>query len=677
MASVGWGRPAPADGGLGAAEEAPQLLVQLAPAPIYLAGRDDLLQVLDEKFSPSRTPGPRFVALCGLGGIGKTALALSYAHRHLSSYGLVWQFQAADDVSLSAAYAELAGYIRVGKAAARSNATVLEVHNALAARTGRWLLIFDDAMDPASLRNYLPPVGDGDIVITSQDASWPPAQRILVDVLEADDATAFLINRTGDTDVQAAAEVASMLGQLPLALEQAAAYTVATSCGLNGYAELFKENRTDLLVRGQPSDYRKTVATTWQAAFDQLQESVPDSVTLLRLLACYGPYPVPLSVFQLQREDIPGEVTAAVAAQVRALLAGQLTLYDAVAALGRYSLISIPVRGTVTVHQLVQAITSDQIPIEQRPGWKDAAAALLRSALPEDPKLPENWPTFRSLAPHVLATLPAADMRSTVQFLRSSGSYGAAVVVQEHITQDALDRGGPRSSEFLTEMANFFYMKGEAGNRDEARQGLAGMLRGLKHVVDPEAPFYLQLQSQLARWTGAAGDPAKACALFRDLLPVLERVFGEKDSRTLTARFNYAAMLAEAGDPAGARDLFAAMVPIYDEVFGANDPDTLGVRASLAYSTGMAGEPGRARELYAMLLPVLDGTLGPVHHNTIAARLNMAYMTAVVDNPAAALDLVAELLPMVERSRGPDDAETIRVKEFIAQMRDGTQSNTE
>lgn len=660
----------PADEGSSAAGLERRLPVRLAPAPAYLAGRDSLLQDLHERLGRERSSGPRVVALCGLGGVGKTAAALSYAHEHLSRYVLAWQIPAGDPVSLSAGYAELAAYIGIERHAAGAGSAVQDVHNVLAARAGRWLLIFDDAAGPESLRDYLPPAGDGEIIVTSQDASWPSAQQVQVDLLDPADATAFLMERTGDRDGRAAAEVARMLGRLPLALEQAGAYTVATGCGLGGYAELLAEYQGDLLVRGQPSGYRKTVATTWLAAFSELEKSAPQSITLLRLLAFFQPEPIPLNALRPGNNRTIESVSAAVAAPVRELLTGKLPLNDAVAALGRYSLISIPLQGTVSVHQLVQAITRSQIPEDQLTEWLDAASSLLRSALPEDPALPENWPAFRMLTPHVLATLPAADMRSTVQFLRYSGSYGAAAVVQEAVAQDALDRVGINDSESLTEMANLFYIQGETGDADGARDGLAGLVNGLKNALDPETPFYLQLQAGLARWTGTAGDPVSAITLYEDLLPRLERVFGVTSQRTQQARYNYAAMLGEAEDWASARDLYLSMLPIYENNLGVNHPDTFGVRANLAYATGGAGEPGRSRELYAALVAEMELSLGRFHQDTITARINMAYMTAAAGDLPAALDQLSGLLATLEQYGGPDDVHVKGVKELMRRLRE-------
>src|SRR5262249_54108758 len=159
------------------------------------------------------------------------------------------------------------------------------VHSALADSTTPWLLVFDNAEDQQSVRAFLPPAGNGRVLITSQSALWPPGQALEVPVLDVGPAAGFLTARTGNHNEQSAAELAPGLGGLPLALEQAASYIDATGGSLAGYLADFRQRRTELLTRGEPSGYSKTVATTWSLAFERLEQASAVAVGLLRLLA--------------------------------------------------------------------------------------------------------------------------------------------------------------------------------------------------------------------------------------------------------------------------------------------------------------------------------------------------------------------------------------------------------
>ena len=106
--------------------------MRLADPPPLLAGREDLLAELDTRLTGGDNSGPRTVALCGLGGAGKTSVALAYAHRHLAEVGVAWQFAAEDPTVLAAGFAELAAQLGA-RDDADTRDPVASVHGTLAA----------------------------------------------------------------------------------------------------------------------------------------------------------------------------------------------------------------------------------------------------------------------------------------------------------------------------------------------------------------------------------------------------------------------------------------------------------------------------------------------------------------------------------------------------------------
>src|SRR4029077_16619978 len=184
---------------------------------------------------------PRVVALCGLGGAGKTSVALEYAQRQLGDAKVAWQFPAEDPAVLAAGFGELAAQLGAGE----GGDPVAAVHGVLAASPAPWLLVFDNAPDRGSVAPFVPPAGRGRVLITSRNQIWPPGQALDVPVLDPQVAAEFLVGRTGDADRRAALELAGELGGLPLALEGAAAYTQASGDSLAGYLSLFRQRRAD------------------------------------------------------------------------------------------------------------------------------------------------------------------------------------------------------------------------------------------------------------------------------------------------------------------------------------------------------------------------------------------------------------------------------------------------
>jgi hypothetical protein len=231
--------------------------VRLAPRPVFLVGRETLLADLHARLTGNGAPWPRTSVLHGLGGTGKTSLAVEYAYRHLAELGVAWQFAAENPTVLTADFATLQSQLGIHDP---PNA-VASVHGVLATYPAEWLLIFDNAPSLAAIEAFLPPAGRGRVLITSQSGLWPSNQGIEVGVLSTADSADFLIKRTGDPDQQSADTLAGELGGLPLALEQAAAYIQATGDELAGYLPLLRLRRSDMLARGEPTGYRETIAT--------------------------------------------------------------------------------------------------------------------------------------------------------------------------------------------------------------------------------------------------------------------------------------------------------------------------------------------------------------------------------------------------------------------------------
>jgi hypothetical protein len=643
-------------------------VLQLAPRLPLLAGREELLARLDDRLADGDGRGPRVVVLTGLGGTGKTSVAVEYAHRHLGQLGVVWQLPAEETTVLAAGFGELAAQLGVVGAAGGGD-PVAAVHSALAAYPGEWLLIFDNAPGPGPVQAVLPPAGNGQVLITSQSAVWPRGQAVEVAVLDNEVAALFLVNRTGDPDSAAAAALAAELGGLPLALEQAAAYIETTGTTLAGYLSLFADRRADLLARGETPGHPADVAATLGLALSRLEAEAPAAAGLLRLLACLAPEPVPLALL-LSDAKIADELDPDVAALLGPLLGDPVAAGDAIAALRRYSLLTPAGDGLVLVHRLVLAVTLAQMDSDADSQWEQAAAALVEAAIPADARLPTAWPVCAALLPHARAVLDltSSGMWEIASYLGNSGSYPAArdlsqLIADAHMEADAY---GPDHPDTRNARYDLAYWTGEAGDAAGARDQFAALLSTEEGVLGPDHPSTLITRHELARWTGEAGNAARARDLFAVLVPIEERVLGPEHPHTLTARHELARLSGEAGDAAGARDELAALLPIEERVRGPEDPSTLVTRANLANWTGEAGDAAGARDQYAALLPIRERVLGPEHPDTLTTRGNLARWTGAAGDAAGARDQYAALLPIEERVRGPEDPSTLVTRANLA-----------
>ena len=644
--------------------------VRLAPRPVFLAGREVLLGELDTRLSGSADSGLRTVVLCGLGGAGKTSMAVEYAHRHLAEVGVAWQLAAEDPAVLTAGLGELAAQLGA-QDVLDTRDPVATVHGVLAKYPADWLLVFDNAADWTSVAAFLPPAGPGRVLITSQNQNWPTGQALDVPVLDPEVAAEFLVNRTGRSDRQAAGELAVALGGLPLALEQASAYIVASGDSLAGYLASFRQRRADLLSRGEPTGYPRTVATTWALAFERLQHASPEAVGLLRLLAFCAPEAFPLGLLLQSRPGLAGQLGHEVVQVLAPLLEDPLAAKDAIVALRRYSLVTPTADGSVSVHRLVQAITVDQMPADVAGQWRQAAAAVIEAAIPADADQPETWPVFAALLPHVQAALAndSEGMERIADYLGVSGNFGAARAVHQQVLDAALQSLGAEHPRTLIHRANLAFWTGRAGDPAGARDQYAALLPVTERIFGPESTQALTERANLAAWTGQAGDVAGARDQLVALLPVRERVSGPEDPHTLAVRGNVAYWTGRAGNVVSARDQLAALLPIMRRVQGAEAPDTLVNEAELARFTGEAGDVVGARDQLAALLRVTERVLGAEHPDTLKEiRANLARFTGEAGDPAGARDQLAALLPVTERVLGAEHPDTLKIRANLARF---------
>ena len=649
--------------------EMASLPVRLAPRPVVLAGREGLLAELDARLTGGPgSAGPQAAVLCGLGGAGKTSVAVEHAHRHLAEVGVCWQFAAEDPAVLAAEFGVLAAQLGA-RDLVDARDPVASVHAVLASQQAGWLLVFDNVLEPGQVERFVPPAGPGRVLITTQNQHWPRSQLLQVPVLDPEVAAGFVVNRTGDADPAAARELAVELGGLPLALEQAAAYMQATGMSLAGYLRLLRERQAELLTRGEAAGHPGHAAATLGLAVSRLQEQAPAAAGLLGLLAFVAPAPVPLSVLLAGKEAADG-LDSQVAAVIGPLLDDPVAVGDAVAVLRRYSLVSPAGRGLVLVHRLVQAITRGQLDDAAAAGWARAAAALVAVAVPADPSVPAVWPTCAVLLPHARSVLDltSGGMWRITRYLAASGSYPAAQNLYQMIASAYRDSDayGPEHPRTLTARHNLARFTGEVGDAAGARDQLAVLLPVDERVLGARHPETLSTRHELGRFTGEAGDAAGARDQLAALLLVRERVLGADHPDTLNTRHSLARWTGEAGDAAGARDQLAALLPVRERVLGADHPDTLNTRHELACWTGEAGDAAGARDQLAALLPVDERVLGAQHPETLSTRHELGRFTGEAGDAAGARDQFAVLLPIYERVLGADHPRTLSARHNLA-----------
>ena len=314
-------------------------------------------------------------ALQGLGGIGKTQIALEYAYRHALEYRVVCWIAAETAETIIASLVELARLLRmVTPFETDAQRSVAAVHHWLM-NNDQWLLIWDNLEDLNLLPRYLPPAQHGAVLITTRhQALGSLAQGVNLDPMDLDEGSLLLLRRAKVLDpdaspeqqqhvetrspdeIAAARELVIRFDGLPLAVDQAGAYCDETGCRVQDYLRRYDQQRMVLLGRrGSPAgDHPHSVTTTIDLAMEQVEQRLPAAADLLRVCAV------------LYAEAIPDEIIVEGAAHLGPLLAplaGDLTAFDqAIAALRSLSLVQRhPTTRMVALHRLVQTVVSAQM----------------------------------------------------------------------------------------------------------------------------------------------------------------------------------------------------------------------------------------------------------------------------------------------------------------------------
>jgi hypothetical protein len=412
-------------------------------------GREDLLERLHVGIATQVTAVVPH-ALHGLGGVGKTQVAVEYAYRFRDEYELVWWISADQPVLLRSSVAALAPHLGL------PSATAIGIEDCAAAVIdalergqpySRWLLIFDNADQPEGLQGLLAK-GPGHVLITSRNPQWQSVvDTVPVDVFSRAESVEFLRKRLpGEIADDDAERLAEALGDLPLALEQAGALQAETGMPIGEYLRQLNQQATMLLGEGRPAEYPISMTAAWSLSVSQVKQSLPEAMELLRCCAFFGPEPIPLDIFVPVSSQIGAEPLVTVGPRLLALLSDPVLLSRAINQLGRYALARVDDwNRTIQVHRLVQALLRDELDAEEQERIRHEVHLLLATAaITRDPDESRNWDRYLELLAHAeparvtSCTDPAVRKfcLDLVRYLYSSGNYKTSRSYAEQILEE-------------------------------------------------------------------------------------------------------------------------------------------------------------------------------------------------------------------------------------------------
>ncbi|MCL4862237.1 MAG: tetratricopeptide repeat protein [Caldilineaceae bacterium] len=603
-------------------------------------------------------PAARVQAVCGLGGLGKTQLVVEYLHRHSADYEVVWWLRAEGGATLAGDYAALAGPLGLPEAQQPEEPPAIDAVRRWLSQNGKWLLLFDNAPGPDAVRPYLPH-GPGHVLITARDPNWrADAAVVHLPLWTQEEAAAFLHRRSGHHNDPAAGDLAAALGYLPLALEQAAAYSEQTGLPLAAYLALWRTRRADLWQDEQPPPgYPDTVASTWSLSMEEAERAAPGAGDLLRLCAYLGPDAIPRPLLAAGAAHLPPALAA--------IVADPLALNRAIAALRRYSLLETG-GDALSVHRLVQLVVRDRIDPADQPLWAAAALRLVNEAFPHESDDVRTWPVCAELLPHAAAAAEHAlafpvEEEACTRLLNQMGTYAwsrAAYREAKELFERALgiDEAafGPDHPSVATDVNNLGGVLQALGDLAAARDAYERALRIDEAAFGPDHPTVAIRVNNLGSVLQDLGDLAAARQAFEQALRIGEAAFGP-DHPTVAIRVNnLGGVLYALGDPAAARDAFERALRIDEVAFGPDHPTVATDVNNLGMVLKALGDLAAARDAYERALGIDEAAFGPDHPTVATDVNNLGLVLYALGDLAAARQAIERALRIDEAAFGPD-----------------------
>jgi tetratricopeptide (TPR) repeat protein len=616
--------------------------------------------------------------LTGGGGSGKSSLAIEYAYAHQEEYDIVWWIRAESQSTIMADLASLApklasaGQVFEGPRQA-CNAAVEQLH-----RRDRWLLIFDNARKPEDLAAYLPALRLGHVLITSTNAHWGSAAKVQpVNAWPRTESTEFLSRRLGGIEeAHAAEQLAAALGDLPLALDQAASCIQQADIPISQYLVDYENLWAELLGKSRPmGSYPVHVAMTWELSFRRVENLNSLAANLLTLCAFFSPDEIPIEMLEKGAGELPNEIAFGLLDPERRGAALNL--------LERFSLASTSA-GIISIHGVIAAMAQDRLDEDDRAAWARMALRIASGAFAFDSQDPNSWTTCAASLPHALSATTHAQscmlvptevvgMLSRIgRFLLKQGSYAEARSLLEMAYTLVINTFGPASAQTADIANNLARVRHRLGDLAGASTLYESALEIDRNLYGPDDPHLATVANNSAMTLVELGKLPQAKARFEWAVSVYRKSYGNNHPKIASVMNNLGFVLSQMKDFAGARQWLTQSLAITEATYGANHPQVACIAVNLGGALRETKKYAEARELFDRAMQIDQAAFGGTHPMVARDLLNMAQLLSDQGNFDEAVRLMERALAITEASFGREHRETVLCLKELGRALKGT-----
>jgi len=579
----------------------------------------------------------KVLVLGGMGGIGKTQLAISYAKRHQTHYTSVFWLNATSEVSLKTSLRNIAFRVLPPGTVSQldDEQTFVHVSNWLSEYdNARWLLIFDNYDDPDlySLRKYFPSVAHGSVIVTTRQPNRVNGKEVRVrSMSKEEDSIRVLATRSGRDNVETDLD-ARLLAQRfdghPLALATAGAFLSQSSVSFGQYLQQYNARWRVIDSVEELTDYpARTLYSTWSLSFTQIEQQSPRSAHLLRFLAYLDHQDVWFQLFRRRQGDNQPAWFTEVAGD-------EFMFEDAMRVLTRYCLVEVHYQtGSYSLHACVHDWTLDGLNRQIDEG--------------------RYWLAFDCVASHI--GVNDWDQLSTIRYRRFTRHAKRLL----HSRFRAAANQNESVPARLYGMADLAELLSQQVQYNAAEQMYLRALAGCEKALGVHHPSTLNTVNNLGRLYAKQGKLAEAENMYLRALHGYEEAPGLDNEWTLDIVDNLGKLYTDQDKLAEAEKMYIRALQGYEAALGPDHISTLDTVNNLGILYANQGKLAKAEEMYLRALHGYEKTPGSNCISTLNTVNNLGTLYANQDKPTEAEKMYLRALHGKEVILGPNYTSTL------------------